>query len=244
MRKPVMENNSHCDIRLGRVRVLPNMSQFTTHYNNSSKRREKFSVRSFSSENNFACRRFNWIFQSSSGRKWRTVNKINANIYPCTTEVILSKDIFWAQVGNRQPSTSFTQEPLRSHWNFPNTRHETGNDKNFRKCSYKIWGCGILWWHKQSAKVESYFPPLWKFSANQNSSRLQEWPAVPSYKAVCCLTRLVIEGLHNCLKKMANAFEIVETVKKELALTEVTVTQFAAGVAPHHHNSHSERPQN
>ena len=43
---------------------------------------------------------------------------------------------------------------------------------------------------------------------------------------------------------MANVFEIVETVKKEQAVTEVTVTQFAAGVAPHHHNSHSERLQN
>ena len=40
-----------------------------------------------------------------------------------------------------------------------------------------------------------------------------------AYKAVCCPTRLVIEGLHNRLKKMANVFEIVETVKKEQALT-------------------------
>lgn len=57
-----------------------------------------------------------------------------------------------------------------------------------------------------------------------------------TYKAVCCPTRLVIEGLHNRLKKMANVFEIVETVKKEQALTEVTMTQFAAGDTPHHHN--------
>ena len=35
---------------------------------------------------------------------------------------------------------------------------------------------------------------------------------------------------------MANVFEIVETVKKEQALTEVTMTQFAAGDTPHHHN--------
>jgi len=96
MRKSVMENNSHCDIRLCRVRVLPNMSQFTTHYNNSSKRREKFSVSNLSSKNNFACRRFNWMRQLSSGRKWRS-----ATIYSHALLRTLSKVIFRAQVGNR-----------------------------------------------------------------------------------------------------------------------------------------------
>ena len=45
------------------------------------------------------------------------------------------------------------------------------------------------------------------------------------------------EGWHNRLKKIVgkahpNVFEIVETFKKEQALTEVTMAQLAAGAAP------------
>ena len=46
-----------------------------------------------------------------------------------------------------------------------------------------------------------------------------------------------VEGWHNRLKNIVgkthpNVFKIVETFKKEQALTEVTMAQFAAGAAP------------
>ena len=237
MRKPVMENNSHCDIRLCRVRVLPNMSQFTTHYNNFSKRREKFSVRSFSVSTE--CFSHHQGESEELWTKWMRIF-IHALLRWYSAKIFSELKL----VTDNLPLHSH-----RSHWEATEISRiqdmKQGMIKTFENFVTKFGDVASFGGtSEQSVKVESYFPPSWKFSVNRTSSWLQEWPAALTYKAVCCLTRLVIEGLHNCLKKMANAFEIVETVKKELALTEVTVTQFAAGVAPHHHNSHSERPQN